>query len=81
MALRHAKPGEIVDLGSIGPDLGEVKTAAIIKVEHFEAIRLIVHASTEILQHSVSGDIMLHCLEEHVELGLDPKRVGLRANE
>ena len=81
MALHHAKPGEIVDLGPIGPGLGELKTAAIIKAEHFEAIRLIVHAGTEIPQHSVSGEITLHCLEGHVELGLNPKPVALRANE
>lgn len=81
MALQHAKPGEIVDLAPIGTGLGEVKTAAIIKAEHFEAIRLIVRAGTEIPQHSVSGEITLHCLEGHVELGLDPKPVALRANE
>lgn len=81
MALQHAKPGEIVDLGPIGPGLGEVKTAAIIKAEHFEAIRLIIHAGTEIPQHSVFGEITLHCLEGHVELGVDPKPIALRANE
>lgn len=81
MALNHAKPGEIVDLKPIGPGLGEVRTAAIIKADHFEAIRLIVHAGDEIPQHKVSGEITLHCLEGHVELGLDPKPIALRANE
>jgi quercetin dioxygenase-like cupin family protein len=81
MALHHAKPGEIVDLGPIGPGLGEVRTAAIIKTDHFEAIRLIVHAGAEIPQHKVSGEITLHCLEGHVELGVDPKPIALRANE
>ncbi|MGH6888357.1 MAG: cupin domain-containing protein [Rhizomicrobium sp.] len=81
MALHHAKPGEIVDLGPMGPGLREARTAAIIKADHFETIRLIVHAGAEIPQHKVSGEITLHCLEGHVELGVDPTPIALRANE
>lgn len=81
MALRHAQPGEIVDLGPMGPRLREARTAAIIKADHFEVIRLIVPAGTEIPQHKVSGEITLHCLEGHVELGVDPTPISLKANE
>jgi quercetin dioxygenase-like cupin family protein len=81
MALHHAKAGEIVDLKPIGPGLKGATTAAIVKTEHFEAIRLIVHAGDEIRQHKVSGEITLHCLEGHVELGLDPTPIALKANE
>ena len=81
MALHHAKPGEIVHLGPLGPGLREARTAAIIKADHFETIRLIVHAGAEIPQHKVSGEITLHCLEGHVELGVDPTPIALRANE
>lgn len=81
MALHHAKSGEIVNLGPIGPGLGDARTAAIIKADHFEAIRLIIPAGAEIPQHKVSGEITLHCLEGHVELGVDPTPVDLKANE
>ena len=81
MALHHAKPGEIVDLGPLGSGLRDVSTAAIIKADHFEAIRLIVHAGVQIPQHKVSGEITLHCLEGHVELGVDPAPIVLKANE
>jgi len=81
MALHHAKPGEIVDLGPIGPGLREARTAAITKADHFEAIRLIVPAGAEIPQHKVSGEITLHCLEGHVELGVHPTPIALKANE
>lgn len=81
MALHHAKPGEIVDLGPIGPGLRKARTAAIIKTDHFETIRLIVHAGTEIPQHKVPGEISLHCLEGHVELGVAPMPITLMANE
>jgi quercetin dioxygenase-like cupin family protein len=81
MALHHARPGEIVDLGPIGSGLTSARTAAIIKADHFEAIRLIVHAGAEIPQHKVSGEITLHCLEGHVELGIAPTPIALKANE
>ncbi len=81
MALHHAKPGEIVDLGPIGSGLREAKTAAIIKADHFETIRLIIHAGTQIPQHEVSGEITLHCLEGHVELGVHPAPIALKTNE
>lgn len=81
MALHHAKPGEIVDLGPIGPGLRDARTTAIIKADHFETIRLIIHAGAEIPQHKVSGEITLHCLEGHVELGVDPTPIALKANE
>jgi quercetin dioxygenase-like cupin family protein len=81
MAMHHAKPQEIVDLGPLGPDLKDAKTAAIIKGDHFETIRLIVHAGAEIPQHKVIGEITLHCLEGRVELGVDPRPIVLKANE
>lgn len=81
MALHHAKPGEIVNLRPIGPDFGRAKTAAIIKTDHFETIRLIVRAGCEIPKHKVAGEITLHCLEGHIELGLDPSPITLTANE
>ena len=81
MALHHAHPGEIVDLGPKGSGLGQAKTTAIIKTDHFEAVRLIVHAGSEIRQHKVPGEITLHCLEGHVELGVDPIPIVLKANE
>lgn len=81
MALHHAQPGEIVDLAPTGSNLGNAKTAAITKTDQFEAIRLIVEAGTEIPRHEVSGQITLHCLEGHVELGLESSSVELKANE
>lgn len=81
MALHHAKPGEIVNLGPMGPRLRDGRTMAIIKADHFEAIRLIVHAGSEIPQHKVSGEVTLHCLEGHVELGVDPTPIALKSNE
>lgn len=81
MALRHAEPGEIVDLRPLGSKLTDAKTSAIIKSEHFEAIRLIVLSGVEIPPHEVAGDIMLHCLEGRVSLGLQRSSIELEAGD
>jgi quercetin dioxygenase-like cupin family protein len=81
MALQHAKPGEIVDLRPLGSKLKDAKTAAIIKSERFEAVRLIVLAGKEIAPHKVSGNIMLHCLEGRVSLGLANSSLTLSTGE
>ncbi len=44
MALHHVKSGEPVDLRPLGPNLKDAKTAAIIKSDRFEAIRVIVQS-------------------------------------
>jgi quercetin dioxygenase-like cupin family protein len=70
MAQPHARPGHIVDLRPLGSQLRGAKTIALIKEKHFEAIRLIVHEGAEIPPHAVTGNILLHCLEGQVLLGL-----------
>lgn len=81
MALHHAKPGEVIDLRPLGTTLREAKSTAVIKSDHFEAIRLIVPAGAEIPPHDVAGNITLHCLEGCVELGLNDSPITLKANE
>ena len=56
-------------------------STAIVKTDRFEAIRLVVPAGQEIRRHAVPGHITLHCLEGHVELGLDGTAIALRAND
>jgi len=70
MAQPHAKPGHVVDLRPLGSQLRGAKTTALVKEKQFEAIRLIVHQGSEIPQHAVAGNIMLHCLEGQVIFGL-----------
>ncbi len=79
MALEHAAPGQAVDLSAFGEKIKDARTTAIVKSESFEAIRLVVHAGTEIPPHSVSGRMTLHCLEGKVVLGLPDDEVELDA--
>jgi quercetin dioxygenase-like cupin family protein len=81
MALHHAKSGEIVDLKPLAQNLRSAQTTALVKADSFEAVRLIVHASTKIPSHHVGGQFTLHCLEGHVRLGLDSDKMELSAGE
>jgi quercetin dioxygenase-like cupin family protein len=81
MAIRHAGPGEVVDLRSLGAELSHARTTAITKSELFEAVRLIVRAGTEIKPHTVDGPITLHCLEGRVLLGLSASTKELCAGQ
>lgn len=69
MALKHALPGEIVDLRPLGPALPSSMTSALVKSDRFEAVRLIVRAGATVPSHQVPGYITLHCLEGRVRLG------------
>ena len=66
MALNHAAPGEIIDLSPLGPALRQARTAAIVKSDRFEAVRLVLPAGTEIPSHKVKGYITLQCIEGQV---------------
>jgi quercetin dioxygenase-like cupin family protein len=79
MALKHADPGEVVDLRPHRDRLATARTSAIVRTGSFEAVRLVVPAGTEIPQHKVAGEITLHCIEGHAQLGLDGGTVDLRA--
>lgn len=81
MALRHAEPGEVVDLRPLGECVGAAKTSAIVRTGSFEAVRLVVPAGTEIPSHKVGGEITLHCLKEHAQLGLSAGPIDLRAGD
>src|SRR5574338_868225 len=66
MALKHAEAGEVVNLQSF-----EQKTAALVKRDRFEAVRLVVTAGATIPTHQVGGFITLYCLDGHAVLAAD----------
>lgn len=81
MALKHAEPGEVVDLRPFGPRMAAAKTSAIVRTPRFEAVRLVVQAGTEIPSHKVTGQIMLYCIEGHARLEFTHDRIDLHAGD
>jgi quercetin dioxygenase-like cupin family protein len=80
MALKHVEPGEVVHLQPLGAALAGSGTAALVKSDRFEAVRLIVPAGTTIPSHKVEGFITLFCLEGHVVLRTD-RAIDLRPGD
>lgn len=76
MALKHAAPGDVVNL--LDPD--SAKTAALVKSDRFEAVRLVVPSGGAIPVHQVPGFITLLCLAGHAALDHE-REVQLRAGD
>jgi len=66
MAIQHAKPGEVVDIRSLGAALVSAQTTTLVRAEQVEVIRLIVPAGKEIEEHKAKGEIIVQCLEGRV---------------
>jgi quercetin dioxygenase-like cupin family protein len=81
MALKHAAPGEVIDLRALGPRLSATRTHAIVRTSGFEAVRLVVPAGAEISSHSVPGAITLQCIEGHARVGLSDEAIDMWAGD
>jgi quercetin dioxygenase-like cupin family protein len=79
MALRHALPGEVVDLLKPRQELG--RTAAIVKSSSFEAVRLVVNAGNEIPSHQVEGPITLQCVSGRTIVGFESSQVEIQSGQ
>lgn len=67
MALKHANPGEVIRLQP-GRGVTDEKTAALVKSDRFEAVRLVIPGGTSIPSHKVEGFVTLLALQGHVIL-------------
>ena len=81
MAQPHARSGEVIDLRPLGKNLPNTPSTAIVKGKGFEAIRLVIPSGKAIPAHEVAVDIMLHCLEGRVALGLSGVERELAAGD
>lgn len=81
MALHHASSGEVVDLRPLGSKLADVHTAALVKTDSFEAIRLVLRAGEELPHHRITSKFTLHCIEGRVVLELPDRVLELGSHE
>lgn len=63
MAIRHANPGEVIDVRPFGSALATSQTATLFKTASMEVVRLKMAAGKEIAQHKAPGEIVVQCLE------------------
>lgn len=68
MAIPHAKPGEVIDIGIARAEAIRPATATLVKTDELEVVRLVVAAGKEIKAHQVPGQITLQCWQGRVLL-------------
>lgn len=72
MAIPHAAPGVPVDLLAQMEGLTGAKTNALVKTDHFEAIRLGIPQGHEVCRnHRVEGPITIYCLKGRIAFTAD----------
>ena len=81
MAIPHAEPGEIVNVGPLGNALAGSKTIALVSTASLKVIRLVVPAGKDIPEHAAPGDITVQCLEGAVDFAAGGRTQRLAAGE
>lgn len=71
MALKHAKPGEPVDVEPLGERLRQVATHALLKTNSLELMRVVLPAGESQPRHAVYGEMTIHCIEGRVQVEAD----------
>ena len=79
MAIPHAYPGMPVDLRPAGESLFEAKSAALVKNDAFEAIRLVIPKGHNMPSHHVEGMITIYCLDGRIAFTTGGKTHDLKA--
>ena len=67
MARPHVRPGEVVSVLPLGERIAGARTAALLKAEQLEVVRLVLHAGESLREHRVDGEITVLCLEGLIE--------------
>jgi quercetin dioxygenase-like cupin family protein len=71
MALKHARSGDVVDVGPLGSRLADSVSAAIVRDDRIEVMRLVFLAGRETPEHAVDGPVTFQCLEGRVVLDVE----------
>ena len=79
MAIPHAYPGMPVDLRPDGESFSEAQSAALVKNEIFESIRMVIPKGHEMSRHQVEGAITIYCLDGRIAFTTGGKTHDLKA--
>jgi len=67
MALHHAAPGEVVDVGPLGEELRDSQNTTLLRSEHLQVFRVVLPKGEEFTDHAVPGEITVQCVEGLIE--------------
>ncbi len=81
MTTTQASPGEVIEVRPDGLALMERKKTTLFKTDQVELIRLVLPAGKVIPEHKTPGQIIVQCLEGHVEFTAAGKTETLAAGQ
>jgi len=81
MALLHAQPAEVVNVGPLGNDLAATQTTTLVKTDAFKVIRMVIPVGKEIPTHKAKGDITVQCLEGKIAFSACGKTQNLESGK
>lgn len=62
MALKHAKPLEVVDLHASDETRGTAVSSSLLKTPRLQLLRVVLAAGQALPEHQVPGEITIQCL-------------------
>ena len=68
MALPHAHPLDVIDIGPFGARLQDAVSTSLIKTERLQLLHLVLPAHKDNLEHHVADECTIHCLEGELEV-------------
>lgn len=77
----HIEEGEVVNLRTLNNDLSPDETNALVKTSDMEVIRMVMPAGKETRDHSVKGEVSIHCLEGTIELDIEGEKQELNEDD
>lgn len=81
MAIKHAQPGEVIDVRPLGAELPRTVTHALIKTRSLELMRIVLRAGQSLPPHDVYGEVTIQCLEGRVRVPAEVARCELGAGD
>lgn len=81
MALPHAQPLDIVNVGPLGPALQGAVSTSLIKTGRMQLLHLVLSAHQDQPTHHVDQECTIHCLEGDVEVTMPGGTRRLRAGQ
>ncbi len=68
MALPHAQPLDVLNVGPLGSGLQQAVSTSLLKTERLQLLHLVLPAHQDHPTHHVNDECTLHCLEGIVEV-------------
>ena len=81
MAIEHARPLQVIDVGPLGEHLEDRVSHSLIKTPQMQVIRMVLKAGRHVPEHHVTEEITLQCLEGEAQIEVPGEAIHLMARQ